>query len=141
MIAQERFGVVDLLDIETRVLSRIKNKFPKKLKDTFPNINFTNDDRLPDNPSFPTVYVHELLSVEKGNDLDNVTINAVLSTFQIEVYDNVSSENAKIVMNYVCETMKSMGFTIISMPEFRNNQSYYRRVARFKRMIGSGDTL
>lgn len=130
-----------MLDIETRVFSRVKNIVTDNLKGKYPDLNFTMDDRLPDNPSFPTVYVHELMSVEKGNDLDNVTINAVLSTFQIEVYDNDKPEIAKNVMNEVCEVMKSMGFSIISMPEFNNNPSYYRRVARFRRMIGSGDTL
>lgn len=129
-----------MLDIETRVSSRIKNKL-SGLKEIYPDINFTTDNRLPDNPSFPTVYIHELLSVEKGNDLENVTINAVLTTFQIEVYDTDSFESTKQVMNKVCEVMKSMGFSIISMPQFNNDDSYYRRVARFRRMIGSGDTL
>lgn len=129
-----------MLDIETRVSSRIKNKL-SGLKEIYPDINFTTDNRLPDNPSFPTVYIHELLSVEKGNDLENVTINAVLATFQIEVYDTDSFESTKQVMNKVCEVMKSMGFSIISMPQFNNDDSYYRRVARFRRMIGSGDTL
>lgn len=130
-----------MLDIETRVFSRIKNKYPARLKTMFPNTNFTTSDRVADDPQFPTIYVHEMSSVEKGNDLENTTINAVLSTFQIEVYDNESMDNARIVMNNVVETMKSMGFSIVSMPEFKNSQSVYRRVARFRRMIGSGDTL
>ena len=130
-----------MLDIETRVYSRIKNKFPQELRDRFPEAFFTRDDRLRDNSKFPTVYVHELSSVERGQDLQNQEIHAVLSTIQVEVYDNDTRDNANTMMDYVVGVMKSMRYNVISMPEFQNNEDVYRVVARFRRIIGSLDTL
>ena len=129
-----------MYDIETRVYSRLKNKYPQELKTRFPNTKFTRDDKVLNEAKFPCVYVHELSSMEQGQDLQNNDICAVLSTIQVEVYDNESIDNAKKVMDYVCETMKSMRYSIISMPEFRNTD-VYRRVARFRRLVASLDTL
>ena len=130
-----------MYDIEARVYSRVKNKYPQNLKQKFPDTFFTRDNRVKDDPQFPTVYVHQLSSVEQGQDLQNDDICAILSTFQIEVTDNESMDNAKEVMDNVCKTMKSMRFSIVSMPEFRNTQDVYRIVGRFRRLIASLDTL
>jgi len=130
-----------MLNIETRVYSRLANKFPSNLRDKYPNTNFTRDDRVLNNPKFPCVYVHELPSVEQGQDLQNNDICAVMASFQIEVYDDKSMDNAKKIMDYVVETMKSMRFSIISMPEFKNTDSTYRQVARFRRLVASLDKL
>ena len=130
-----------MLDIQNIVHSRIKNKYPSALKTKYPNTFFTTDNRILDNPNFPTIYTHLLSTQERGNDLENLTINAVLATVQVEVYDNESQDSANEVMNYVVDTMKSMAFSIIQMPENMNTSSTYRMVARFRRMIGSSDTL
>lgn len=130
-----------MLDIQTRVFSRIKNKYPKELKTKYPNTFFTTSDRVADNPLFPTVYVHEMQSVEMGRDLEGTTINAIRSTFQIEVTDNASMSNAKEVMENVVSTMKSMRYEVITMPTFQNTPSVYRIVARFRRVIGAYDVL
>jgi len=132
---------MNLLDIESRVFSRIKNKCPQSLKDKYPNIYFTTSDRVQTNPKFPTVYVHEMNPVEEAQDLENQTINAVISSFQIEVTDNSSMSNATEVMNFVVETMKTMRYGVVSMPEFSNTTSVFRKIARFRRVIGSGDVL
>lgn len=132
---------MNLLDIESRVVSRLKNKYPSALKTKYPNTNFTTSSRELDNPKFPSVYVHEMGSSEEGRDLEGLTINAILSTFQIEVTDNNDMTNATDVMNYVVQTMKTMRYEVVTMPEFSNNQSVYRKIARFRRVIGSGDVL
>ena len=130
-----------MLDIQARVFSRIKNAFPKNLKTKYPNISFTTSDRVADNPQFPTVYIHEMSSQELGRDLSGTTISAIRSTFQIEVYDNNSMDNAHTVMSSVIAIMKKMRYEVISMPEFKNSTETYRSVARFRRVIGSGETL
>lgn len=132
---------MNLLDIESRVVSRLKNKYPSALKTKYPNTNFTTSSGELDNPKFPSVYVHEMGSSEEGRDLEGLTINAILSTFQIEVTDNNDMTNATDVMNYVVQTMKTMRYEVVTMPEFSNNQSVYRKIARFRRVIGSGDVL
>ena len=132
---------MNLLDIESRVVSRLKNKYPSALKTKYPNTDFTTSNRVADNPKFPSVYVHEMSSSEEGRDLDGLTLNAIMSTFQIEVTDNEDMTKATEVMNYVVQTMKTMRYEVVTMPEFSNTQSVFRKVARFRRVIGSGDVL
>ena len=132
----------NMLDmLESQVITRIKTQFSKKLKDRYPNLKFTNSDRADTVPKFPTVYIHEMTGAETGEDLQGDTINAVWSSFQIEVTTNTKMNDAKEVMNEVVRIMKTMRFQVIATPEFQNTDSTYRRVARFRRMIADGDIL
>ena len=130
-----------MLDIETIVHSRIKAIVTSKLKTKYPDISFTTSDKGKDKPKFPNVYTHMLGSKEEGGDLENKTINGVSATFQIETTDNQSQSRAKEVMDEVVEVMKGMSFSVISMPEFQHTDTAYRRVARFKKTIGSSDVI
>lgn len=133
--------MIDILNIESIVFSRLKSQNLYDLKQTFPNINFTTSDGKNTDPKFPTVYVHEVASKETGETIDGDNINGVISAIQIEVYDNESMHNAKIVMDKVLKSMKTMGFRANLMPEFQNSSSVFRRVARFTRVIGDGDII
>lgn len=130
-----------MLNIQTRVFSRVKNKTSAILLPTYPNLNFTTSDRVADNPQFPTVYIHEMSSMEDAEDLDGTTINAIMSTFQIEVTDNEDMANCHEVMSEIVNVMKSMRFKVTQIPEFNNTNDIYRIVARFNRTIASGDVL
>lgn len=130
-----------IYDVQSRVVSRIKNTFPIELKTKYPDITFTTNDRVLDEPKFPTVYVHQLASSETGGELTGTEVCGIVSAIQIEVYDNKSMSNADEVMQFALETMKSMRFRILTMPEFQNNPNVYRKIARFSRVIGDGDTL
>lgn len=127
--------------LESQVITRIKTQFSQKLKDRYPNLNFTNSNRVDTAPAFPTVYIHEMPGMEEGADTEGNVINAVLCSFQIEVTTNTNQLEAKEVMNEVLRIMKKMRFQVISMPEFRNTNSVYRSVARFRRMISDKDFL
>lgn len=127
--------------LESQVDTRIKTQFSKKLKDRYQNLNFTTSDQSDTAPKFPTVYIHEMPGVETGADLQGNTINAVWSSFQIEVTTNTKMNEAKEVMDEVVRIMKTMRFQVTSMPEFQNTDSVYRRVARFRRIIGADDVL
>ena len=130
-----------MLDIETIVYSRIKAILTSKLKTKYPNITFTTSDKVSSNPKFPNVYVHMLGSQETGEDVENNTINGVLTTFQIEVTDNELQTKAKDVMSEVVEIMKGMRFSVNAMPEFKNTDTAFRSVARFRRTIGNSDII
>lgn len=132
---------MDLNNIQPAIYSRLKNKYPAALLQKYPDTFFTTSDRVSDNPKFPTVYIHELGSQEVGRDLDGTTINAVRSNFQIEVTDNKNMTNVSEVMNYIVSTMKTMRFEVVTMPEFTNTPDIYRKVARFRRVIGTSDVL
>lgn len=127
--------------LESQVITRIKTQFSQKLKDRYPNLKFTNSDRADTVPKFPTVYIHEMSGAETGVNTEGNTINAVLTSFQIEVTTNTKMNDAKEVMNEVVRIMKTMSFQVIATPEFQNTDSVYRRVARFRRMIADDDIL
>lgn len=127
--------------LESQVITRIKTQFSQKLKDRYPDLKFTNSDRAETVPKFPTVYIHEMPGAETGANTEGNTINAVWTSFQIEVTTNTKMNDAKEVMNEVVRIMKTMRFQVIATPEFQNANSTYRRVARFRRMIADGDIL
>lgn len=127
--------------LESQVITRIKTQFSQKLKDRYPNLKFTNSDRADTVPKFPTVYIHEMSGAETGVNTEGNTINAVWTSFQIEVTTNTKMNEAKEVMDEVVRIMKSMSFQVIATPEFQNTNSTYRRVARFRRIIADDDIL
>lgn len=130
-----------MIDIESTVFSRIKNKYPSELRTKYPDTFFTTSDRTPKDPKFPSIYVHDEGGIERGATLDGENINAVLSTIRIEVYDNVKQGNVTEVMDYVVGVMKTLRYEVIAMPNFQNQADIYRKVARFRRVIGDGETL
>ena len=51
-------------------------------------------------------------------------------------------EIKQAIMDKVVEVMKGMQFNVIAMPEFSfDSSSIYNQVARFRRLIASGETL
>lgn len=130
-----------MLDVESKVYSRIKYTFPNDVKANYPDLNFTTNSRKLTEAKFPCVYIHLASCSEVGQDLDNTNVNGGNYMFQIEVYDNQSQNRANIIMDEVVKIMKSMRFNVPEMPIFDNTQSEYRTVARFRRIIGSGDIL
>ena len=128
-------------DIALRIYAIIKAEGARQLASRFPNIYFTDTDRAQVDAKFPTVYVHELPGVEIGQDLEGTSINGMRCTFQIDVTDNGSQANVNAVMDVIMGIMKGMMFTVTSMPEFQNTEAVFRKTARFRRVIGAGDTL
>lgn len=120
--------------IKTDFSQVIKDKY-KMTNDNFSTINSSNKDAV-----FPFVYVHMLPAVEQGQDLEGDSINAGLFTFQVDVSDNKSQSRTRQVMTEIIRIMKKMRFDVIAMPEFESGETH-RCVARFRRMIGSGDVL
>lgn len=123
------------------ILTRLKVESKKALGSTFTDLEVTDEIVTPTNPSFPTILAVELPNAEQGNDLVNVDIVALMYGVQIEVTDNKKQANTKRVMNEVIKIMKSMGFSVLSMPEITYTNNVYRSVARFRRIIASGDNL
>lgn len=130
-----------LNDIENIVFSRVKNQFSSTLKAKYKDLNFTTSNRQPSTPKFPTVYIHMMLSPEQGQTLENQTVNAVLSTFRIEIYANDKQATAKEVSDEVLRIMKLMRFNVAGMPYFDNESDTYRVVSTYRRMIGANDVL
>ena len=134
-------------EIETRILGLLNSyAVPriKKIKD-FEKTNFsnavTNEESRLSGTIFPTIYVKELPAVEKERDLEGNTINAVLSTFQIDCIINTSQSQAKKMAQIVSEIMKELQFEVTAMPSFNSKEKVYRSTARYRRTITKKDRL
>ena len=114
--------------------------FKKRMREKFPGLAITTDNMEIDERKFPMVHLHELEQVETGNDLTNVTVNAVLSTFQVQVYSKSAAEN-KEIMTEAALQFKKLAFNIISMPIYTSerDKTVFFSVMRCRRVIGSGD--
>lgn len=125
------------------VFSRIKNEFSSKLKTRYKmtDNNFSSVGSNDTPAVFPFVYVQFLPAVERGRDLEGTSINAGLFTFQIDVTDNKSQNNAKTVAFEILRIMKGMGFEVTSMPSFESTKDTHRSTARYRRCISENDVL
>lgn len=90
---------------------------------------------------FPAISIIELPGAERGQDLEGTSINAALFTFQIDVIHNEKESVAQKCMGDIVQIMKSMRFSVNTMPSFDSKPQEYRMTARFQRLIGSGDFL
>lgn len=90
--------------------------------------------------SFPTLYVHELPSVEKGETLEGDTVAAVLSMIEIQSFAKTREECMQLSSD-ASECMKNLKYsaTMIPLTE-KMDGGYYKSVARYRRLVGSGDT-
>lgn len=130
-----------IMDIPLKVLTRLRVEGMKSLSKYYPNLNITDDDKQLEKPSFPTVFVQDIGAPEQGQDIEGKSVNAVLSTIQIDVVDNEKRSNVREVMSEMILIMKSMGYSITTTANFeRTTDNTYRMVARFRRMIGYNDT-
>ena len=124
--------------IESRLFTIIKKRMKNSVK--FRDVFFTteNENVMPSN--FPALYFHELEQFEQGRDLDNVDVNAVLSTIQIQVFSKTAAENKEIMTAAVLQ-MKRLRYNVIAMPIYTWTKDRTVRLssARFQRMIGGGD--
>lgn len=133
------------LEIESTIYTIIKTKARARLVEEYPTINFTNDNVVSDTAVFPTVYIHFLPSMEIGQDIDNVDVNAIRATAQIEItVGNAQNSltDARKVVSVVLEEFKALRFNITAMPEFNGNTTDTKRmIFRASRVIGSQDTF
>lgn len=127
--------------IPSKVFTNIQKIGKEKLLKKYPNINFTTSDRAPTKPKFPTVYIKKMQGSARGGTLEDAKVNAVLSSFQIEVTTNTSQNDAETVADVVADTMTDMGYEMIGEPFPDNTADIYRNVSRYRRLIGYNDIL
>lgn len=124
--------------ITTHFKTRLKNLIPatlfKKLK-----ITTSNSDIAP--TELPAIWIEEASSLETGENLDNTSINAVIETIQITVYHNGQMKDVKKLMNASVLAMKQMRFGAVMTPIYATNHDIKTAVARFRRIIGEGDSF
>lgn len=131
--------MVDLLDIENLVVTRIQNEFSEDLLEKYPNIDFTSTEVSNDEPSFPTVYIHMLPSPEIGQTVEGTDLSGIFANFQIDVSDNQSKQRTKEVSAEVVRILKTMRFSINQMPYPERKDGVFYSILRARRTIGAGD--
>ena len=124
-------------EIEDKVFTYVKTKIKKK----YSKLTCTTKGDNTSDVKMPTLYLHEMTPVETGNDLDNTTVNAVISTIEIVVYTNTTESECKAMMGEAISLMKELRFNVVTFPDVITQNNVAIAVARFRRVIGSGDKL
>ena len=130
--------------ISSVVFTRIKNEFSSSLKTKYKmtSSNFSTVGSSDTPAVFPFVYVQLLPSAETGQDLEGTSINATLSSFQIEVTDNGENDSvANEIAWFICGVMKSMRYQMVGEPITEETDSTFRVIARYQRIVGFNDIL
>lgn len=126
--------------IGKKVYSTVSYKAEQLLKDDYPDIKITDNGKANSNPTFPTVYIHELPGSEIGQTIDGQNINGVMETIQVDVTTNTDPSDARVVMSVVADIFKKMRFKVNQMPELDfGSGEVYRNTARFQRVVGAND--
>lgn len=127
-----------MIDRANAVFTKVKNALGTNIKDA--SQTFTASPS-----SFPFMFFNQIDNPQSANDLDG-NENAVSPTVEITIYTNDSAKltTGKKVMVLVDTEMCSMGFRRMFGPQQVTNAadtSICRLIARYTRIIGSGDTL
>ncbi len=125
------------LQVQSKVFTQIQYMMKKKYSKL--NCTTKNENGLP--AEFPTLYLHELDPIERGQDLTNETVNAVLSTIEIQVWTNTTEDDCRKIMAEAVNQMKKLQFNIIGMPFVMTSDKISHGVMRCRRMVGNGDKL
>ncbi len=134
--------MANLIDWYDQIETTVYNKVAKYIeKENGEPVFCTVDEVNVSETEFPTVWIHELEGVERGQDLTNITINAVLYNMQIDIFAKTRAE-AKKLMRYAVAEMKALEFNITAMPlVLQNNPDIFHAIARFRRHYGGGDKI
>jgi hypothetical protein len=130
-------------ETESTIFTILQYLLTEKTDAPYPTLNCTTsnqNDSVSGVGKFPTLYVHELPPVEMGNDLVNESVNAIRATFELQIFSNKSEQECRKIMNACILEMKKLRFTISMFPDPQVSSGVYYCIARFTRVIGSGDT-
>ena len=127
-------------EIESRVFTQISYMLTERDDAPYPDLKCTTVSQSTV-VNFPTLYLHELQPVEAGNDLVNESVNAVLSTIEIQVWSNVSEKDCKDIITAAVLEMKRLGYNVTMFPSVQTDSKIAWGAARFRRMVGSCDSL
>lgn len=95
---------------------------------------------------FPTVFAREIgrFTPATAQTVTNAQ-DVYETTWEVQIFSNLTSgakEQAYALMNTVKSALKGMYFIeTMENPIDRNDNKYYTLVARFRRIVGSGNTL
>lgn len=130
--------------IESKIYTIVKTRLEKALKTTYPNLYIAQQERINEEPQFPTVILQMLSSPEMGADLENLTVNAMLVTWECHI--TVSKAQGLSVLRKVAsavlDNFKLLRFNVLERGEItRETSDTYVLISRFRRVIGGNEEI
>lgn len=127
--------------IEGNVITQVQYMLQSRDKAPYPNLVITSVNQTSKPATLPCMYIHELQPVEAGQDLDNVSVNAVLHTMEAQVWTDKGQSYCKDILTSTITELKRMRYNIVAFPTIQTNNGLSWGAIRARRMIGAGDTL
>lgn len=130
--------------IESKIYTIVKTRLEKSLKTTYPNMVVTQQQKLNDDTSLPSVFIKMLDSPEVGSDLDNLTVNAMLVTFEthVTVSKDMGLSGLRAIASAVLDNFKKLRFNVGMRGEItRETTDTYTIISRFRRVIGGNEEI
>lgn len=133
--------------IESKIYTIVKTRLEKALKTTYPKLLVTQQQKLNDDTNLPSVYIKMLDSPEIGSDLDNLTVNAMLVTFEVHTTIAKSGTNngmsgLRKVASAVLDNFKKLRFNMVMRGEIaKETTDTFTMISRFRRVIGANEEI
>lgn len=121
--------------IESYTFTDVKYNLKDKLRAPYPNLKCTTKGENTMPSVFPTLYLHILSPVEAAQDLENDEVNAVLATIEVQVYTNVSENEANKIMADVVSVMKNLKWNVTTLPDPQTVDGISFAIARFRQLV------
>ena len=136
-----------VFSIEPKIYTIIKTRLTNALLSTYPKLYITQQEKLNDNTSLPTIFIKMLDSPEMGADLDNTTVNALMATFEVHITiakdgANNGMSGMRKLASAVLENFKKLRFNVIFRGEInRETSDTYSFISRYRRVIGADEEI
>ena len=132
-----------MLSVWNEVSKRLQQKLKTDADAPYPQLHLTSKDVSDSPPKFPCLFVNSLGEQTEGTDFETDQCY-IISTIELQSYSaespSGSQTEARKIMDAAGDVMLSMGYQLIYGPA-QNNKGYFRTIARFRRLVGSGDEL
>ena len=136
-----------VFSIEPKIYTIIKTRLTNALLSTYPKLYITQQEKLNDDTSLPTIFIKMLDSPEMGADLDNTTVNALMATFEVHITiakdgANNGMSGMRKLASAVLENFKKLRFNVIFRGEInRETSDTYSFISRYRRVIGADEEI
>lgn len=133
-----------VFNIESKIYTIVKTRLTNALKDVYPKLLITQQQRLNDDTQLPVIYIKMLDSPEIGADLDGSTVNAMLVTFEtrITVSKDSGLSGLRKISASVLENFKRLRFQMATRGEItRETSDTYTTISRYNRVIGAEEEI
>ena len=129
--------------ITSLIFTELKKRGLERLsaKTEYANAFFTTSSKVQTTAKFPTIYLEKLQGLAQARTLEKGVPNAIVSTFQVIVTDNVSQFRVNDVADIVSDIMNELGYELMADPTPTASQDTYQNIARYRRTIGKDEKI